>query len=191
MFGEGSVERNVRGVLFRDYIRMIRSEKSVDWSKELDPDDYAYVVWQIEPNGWYPMAAFERMGNAILRHVALNDVLAVRMWGRASVGALCASAPGLVALGDPIETLMRMRVLRATFFDFEALTIPTLVEDHADIVIKYHMGPVAEEAASFQTMGVFERLLELASAKNVQASFKERSWAGDARTLLQIRWENQ
>jgi 3-phosphoglycerate kinase len=191
MEGKGSAERNVRGVLFRDYIRMMRSQKSIDWSKELDPDDFAYVVWQIEPNGWYPMASFERMGNAILRKLASNDVQAVRMWGRGSVAALVANAPGLLASGDPVETLMRMRVLRATFFDFEALSIPTLVEDHAEIVISYHMGKIAEEAASFQTMGVFEQLLELASAKNVHASFAEQSWTGDPRTLLELSWTNR
>ncbi len=184
----GPLPRNVRGTLFRDYIRMVRSVKGVDWSKELDPLEFSYVGCRIDPMGWYPMDVFERMGNVILRVVAQNDVLAVRMWGRSSVGALCAASPELVAPGDPIETLMRMRVLRSTFFDFEALTIPTLLDDEAEIVISYGMGPVAEEAASFQTMGVFERLLELASAKNVRAAFAERAWAGDARTLLQLRW---
>ncbi len=181
--------RRVRGILFRDYIKMIRSMKHVDWAKELTPEDFAYALGKVNVNDWYPMDTFERMGDAILRSVD-NDLLAVRMWGRASVGALCANHPDLVAHGDPIETLLRMRVLRSTFFDFEALTIPTLVDDQADIVIHYQMGPVAEEAASLQTMGVFERLLELASAKDVEASFSERSWAGDPRTLLELKWRN-
>jgi hypothetical protein len=180
----------VRGVLFRDYIRMIRSAKWVDWSKELVPDDHAFLTEKIDPERWYPMDAFERMGNAILRSVAGSDLLAVRMFGRNSVGDLCATSPDLVAPGDPSETLMRMRVLRGTFFNFEALSIPTLLDDQAEIVIAYHMGKTAEEAASFQTMGVFERLLELASARDVQAEFLSRAWAGDARTLLELRWRS-
>jgi hypothetical protein len=192
LFGtERYVARNVRGTLFRDYIRMIRTVKDVDWAKELSPDDLVYVLSRVEADRWYPMEVFERMGNAILRVVAQNDTLAVRMWGRSSVGALCATTPELVAPGDPIETLMRMRVLRATFFDFEALTIPTLLDDEAEITIAYGMGLIAEEAACFQTMGVFERLLELASAKDVRASFTERAWAGDARTVLALGWTNR
>jgi hypothetical protein len=183
------VTRNVRGVLFLDYVRMIRGQKDIDWSAVLEPDDHVYVLTRVEPDAWYPMPVFERLGNAICRCIAQNQMDAVRMWGHLSVEPLVAKTPELVVRRDPIETLMRMRVLRSTFFDFEALEIPTLVADHAGIVISYQMGPAAEEAASFQTMGFFTRLLELASATNVQASFKERSWAGDARTLLEMQWK--
>jgi hypothetical protein len=179
----------VKGILFLDYVRMIRGQKSVDWARELEPEDFAHVVSRVDPAAWYPMSVFERLGVAILRNVAHGEMLPAHMWGRLSVDALVAKSPGLVCAGDPIETLMRMRVLRSTFFDFEALSIPTLVEDHAGIVISYHMGPVAEEAASHQTMGFFERLLELASATHVEAAFRERSWTGDARTLLEMRWD--
>jgi hypothetical protein len=93
-----------------------------------------------------------------------------------SVDPLLASSPKLLSRRDPVETLMRFRVLRATFFDFEALTVPTLVDDHAEVVIAYGMGVMAEEAASYQTMGFFERLLELASATHIEARFKSRDW---------------
>jgi hypothetical protein len=167
---------------------MIRGHKNVDWSKSLSPEDLAYVGKKIEPNDWYPMETFERLGNAILAGVAASDMQAVRMWGRFSVDALRAAQPQLVSPGNPVETLMRFRVLRATYFDFDALTVLTLVDDHAEIAIAYGMGATAEEAASFQTMGFFERLLEVAGASNVYAKFRTRSWAGDDRTVLEISW---
>ena len=136
------------------------------------------------------MATFERMGNAILRLVANGNLDLVRMWGRFQVDQLRILYPNLVADGDPVETLTRFRVLRATFFDFEALEVPMLVDHEAQIIIRYRMGNMAEEAASFQTMGFFERLLEVAGAKNIVAAFTQRSWAGDARTLLEIKWES-
>lgn len=105
-----------------------------------------------------------------------------------SVDQLAAATPSLVAEGDPVDTMMRFRVQRATYFDFEALEIPTLTVDHAHVVIHYFMGPTAEEAASFQTMGFFERLLERAGATAISARFLERSWAGDPRTLLSLAW---
>lgn len=180
--------RNVKGILFADYVRMIRSHKGVDWALQLPREDLFYLRTPIEPLEWYPMETFERLGDAILREVAANDLEAVRMWGRMTVDQLLVATPSLLAPGDPIETLMRFKVQRATYFDFQALEVPTLVEDHAHVVIHYFMGAIAEEAASFQTMGFFERLLEKAGASSISARLRERAWAGDARTLLELAW---
>jgi hypothetical protein len=179
---------NVKGILFADYVRMIRSNKRSDWSEWLLPEDLTYLRQTIEANAWYPMASFERLGNAILAVIARNDLEAVRMWGRYSVDALVRSQPMLLAPGDAVETLNRFRVLRATFFDFEALTIPLLHDGEAQVVVEYHMGRIAEEAASMQTLGFFERLLELAGAQGVEGRFRSRSWTGDERTLIDLTW---
>jgi len=168
---------------------MIRSHKQYDWQTHLEPEDLPYLSSRIEPAGWYPMATFERFGNAILTNVAGDDLQAVRMWGRFSVDELSAAQPALVAPGDPVETLQRFRVLRATFFDFPALEITMLLDGEVEIAISYHMGPKAEEAASLQTMGFFERQLEVAGATNVTARLTQRSWAGDPRTLLHVSWD--
>lgn len=185
----GVLGRNVKGVLFADYVRMIRGQKTIDWKRHLKVDDLEFLALRIEPDAWYPMESFERMGNAILTEIAKGDVEAVRMWGRVLVDQLRATTKGLVCDGDPLETLMRFRVLRATFFDFDALVVRTASADHASIVIHYYMGAMAEEAACFQTMGFFERLLAVAGGQGIDARFKERSWAGDAQTLLELHWE--
>ncbi len=180
--------RHVRGVLFLDYVRMLRAQKAVDWTQHLPPEDVAYLSTRIEPDAWYPMATFERLGNEILRHVARGELFPVQLWGRYSAAQLRAAHPGLLAPDDPLETINRFRVLRATFFDFTALEVPMLHDDEALVVIRYHMGMPAEEAAAHQTMGFFEGLLELAGARDVRAQFAERSWAGEPRTLLELRW---
>ena len=66
--------RHGRGVLFVDYVRMLRSQKAVDWSQHLAPEDLAYLRTQIDPASWYPMATFERMGNGIMRHIAHGNL---------------------------------------------------------------------------------------------------------------------
>ena len=63
-------------------------------------------------------------------------------------------------------------------------------EDEATVIIRYYMGRRAEEAACFQTMGFFERLLELAGASDVQSQFSQRSWAGDPDTVLKLHWQS-
>lgn len=181
--------RHVRGVLFLDYVRMLRSQKSVDWSRHLPPEDLAYLSMTIEPDAWYPMAAFERLGDVILQHVARGELFPVQLWGRYSAAQLRAAHPSLLEPNNPIETVSRFRVLRATFFDFTALEVPMLHDDEAHVVIRYHMGMPAEEAAAHQTLGFFEGLLELAGARHIEGRFTERSWSGDPRTLLELRWQ--
>jgi hypothetical protein len=183
-------KRQVKGVLFSDYVRMIRGNKHVDWSALLFDDDLAYVRAKVDLNGWYPMEVFEHLGNAILKQVAGGNLDAVRMWGRFSVDQLVAAQPQLVSEGDPVETMRRFHVLRSTYFDFEALEVVSASPGEAQVIVRYHMGRTAEEAASFQTLGFFERLLEVAGSVEVFARFLERSWAGDARTLLDLTWRD-
>ncbi|MDB4946692.1 MAG: hypothetical protein JWP97_6226 [Labilithrix sp.] len=181
--------RNVKGILFADYVRMMRSRKDMDWSIHVPREDMYYLRAKVEPLDWYPMETFERFGNAILAEIGGGSLEAVRMWGRLSVDALSAASPSLVAPGDPVDTMMRFRVQRATYFDFEAIEIPALAPGRAEIIIHYHMGARAEEAASYQTMGFFERLVEVAGATSVHAQLTECSWTTSNRTVLVIDWE--
>ena len=130
----------------------------------------------------------EEVAHALKDAVTRGELFPVQLWGRYSAAQLRAANPTLLAPNNPIETISRFRVLRATFFDFTALEVSMLHDDEALIVIHYHMGMPAEEAAAFQTMGFFEGLLELAGAREVRGRFVERSWAGDPRTLLELRW---
>jgi hypothetical protein len=180
--------RRVKGTLFVDYVRMLRAKKDVDWSARLLPQDIGYLVQRIDPDAWYPMETFERMGVAILAEVAGGSLELVRAFGRASIDWLCQQHANLVAPDDPIETLMRFQVLRRTFFDYAALEISSLSDGEATLHIVYGMGPVAEEAACWQTLGFFERLLEVGGAKDVKAWFSSRAWAGEVLTSVQLRW---
>jgi hypothetical protein len=181
--------RQVRGVLFLDYVRMLRTFKARA-PEFLATDDMVYLQIHIDPDTWYPMSTFERLGGAILALVARGEMFPVQLWGRYSAGQLHKTYPMLLEANEPVETLNRFRVLRDTFFDFPALNVLMLHDDEAQIVISYHMGATAEEAAATQTMGFFEGLLELAGAKNIRAEFRERSWAGAPRTLLALSWQS-
>lgn len=167
---------------------MIRRRKDVEWSRFLGPDDLEYLRRQIDADGWYPMAVFERLGNAILAGIDSASLDAVRMWGRLSVTPVATAQPALIAQGDPMESLMRLKVLRASMFDFPAFDIPMLSNGHAHVVINYRMGASAEEAACFQTMGFCEGVVSLAGGSQIEAGFRERSWRGDVRTLIDLQW---
>ena len=180
--------RRVRGLLFLDYVRMLRASKSADFRAKLTPEDLAYLSSTIDPDDWYPMATFERFGNAILASVANHELFPVQLWGRYSATQLLRANPMLVAPNDALETLNRFRVMRETFFNFPALEVLMLHSEQAQIAIHYYMGMPAEEAAAYQTMGFFEALLPLAGATEVNARFRSRSWAGDPQTVLVLDW---
>ena len=178
----------MKGTLFVDYVRMLRGRKDTDWSRYLSPQDMVHLSERVVPSAWYPMETFERMGLAILDAIAQGDVETVRVFGRVSIDWLCKEYPTLLARDDPRDTVMRFQVLRQSFFDYGALEISSVSDGEAAIAVGYGMGNRAEEAASWQTIGFFERLLEVAGAKDVQAWFSKRAWAGDATTMIQLRW---
>jgi hypothetical protein len=182
------LNRRVKGTLFVDYVRMLRSHKSADWSKHLLPEDMSFLVRRIEGDAWYPMDSFERMGLAILAEIAHGELETVRSFGRVSIDWLCQLHPTLLARGDARDTLMRFQVLRRGFFDYPALEMTSVSDGEASVRVSYGMGAQAEEAATWQTLGFFERLLEVAGARDVKAWLSSRTWAGDKATLIQLRW---
>ncbi len=178
----------VKGTLFVDYVRMLRAKKGVDWARYLTPSDLEYLDQRIISDDWYPMTTFERMGLAILAEVAEGDLRLVKEWGRMSIDWLCAVHPNLVSPGDARESLMRFQVLRQSFFDYPALVMREITDGEAKLVIGYGMSHRAEEAASWQTLGFFERLLEVSGAKDVKIAFTSASWDGAPSTILEMQW---
>ena len=183
------MSRNVKGSLFVDYVRMLRAHKDVDWARHLQPQDLEYLRSQIDPGAWYPMETFERFGLAILEQMAGGDLFVVRAWGRLQAETLAKSHVDLLVRNDPRESLMRFQVMRKSFFDFDAVTIPELSDTSARAHVDYGMRPRAEQAAANQTLGFFGRLVELAGAGSVKAYFEQRAWEGDAKTVLALEWE--
>ena len=180
--------RQVRGVLFLDYVKMVRSFKGAPISTYLGDAETPYLTAKIDPDAWYPMAVFEKLGVAILATVARGELFPVQLWGRYSAQQLHKAYPALLEAGQPVETLRRFHVLRQTFFDFEAIKVPSIHDGEAQIAINYYMGETAEEAASYQALGFFEGLLEIAGAKDIRGDFRTKAWRGDTATLLSLRW---
>jgi len=183
------VVQHVKGAFFADYVRMLRSRSAVDHSAFLEPEDKGYLSEQIDPMEWYPMRTFERMGLAILEILAEGDLSRVRLFGRQSVRWVADAYPGLVVDNDPRETLMRVQVLRRTFFDFPAVEMPSISDGEARLEINFKLGRLAEKAAVHQTMGFFEGLLDRAGGQNVHAVLQHEAWEGSPATVILLAWE--
>lgn len=182
------MNRLVRGILFVDYVRMMRGQKHVDWSTYLQPEDYVLLSQRIDPQGWYPMETFERMGIGIVRELARGQLAAVRLWGSIQFDVVHAVQPTILAPGDPRESMMRFNTLRRALFDYDALEVTEVLDDAATVAVQYGMSPEAEEAACHQTLGFFERLVEAAGGRDVKARFSAMSWHDGPRTTIDLHW---
>lgn len=209
----GEQSRMVRGALFLDYVRIVKSARAMH-SARLAASDRELVAERVVAERWYPMAAFERLGlvildsflgtvfteessrsesaeSAAIRARAILTVSGepIRMFGRQQIPRIAAQFPELVVARSPRETLMRFRVLLSSFFDFPALDVLSLNDTSADITIDYGMCPAAERAASWQTLGFFEALLAMAGAPHHHCELVQRSWEVPGRaTKLRLAW---
>lgn len=183
--------RRVRGILFVDYVRMIRGHKAIDWSKYLQDEDSALLVREIDPEGWYPMETFERFGLGIVREVAGGQLPAVQMWGRFQVEFVRAGNPMLIAEDDPRGTFMRFRSLQRSFFDYDAVEVDEVLDNEAIVSVCYGMKMEAERAACHQTLGFCARMVELAGGEDVVAEITAQGWEGAPRTIIAVRWRDR
>ena len=159
-----STTRRVKGTLFVDYVRMLRRRSDVDWSRiSSRSTSGTSSSGSTEPGTpWEPSSAWAspssprspqgnldsvRMLRARLDRLAVQDVRQPRRAGRPArhADALPGAAPELLRLPGARDR-----------FDLGRRGV-----DRREL----RMGPRAEEAASWQTLGFFERLLEVAGAR--------------------------
>lgn len=172
--------RNVRGILFVDYVRMIKRQLA-DWRRYVDPADLPFFETRIEPDQWYPMASFERLGLLILRDIVGTETDSVRLWGRTQVEAILQFLPDLKTEGDPADAIKRFCDFLHGLFDFKAVALEHLEPTATTIRIAYGMGPVAESAACWQTVGFFEALVTASGGGAVRCRMV-------APELFELRW---
>jgi hypothetical protein len=139
---------------------------------------------------WYPFDTFERLGIGIVKEYADENMQTVRVWGRTQVHDLIKTHKDLICEGDAAETLMRYHVLRKSFFTFSAVDLVSINADYAKLRISYNMSRLAEEAATYQTLGFFEGLLTLSGATDIRFQFTSSLWKGDAYTVLELEWKS-
>lgn len=167
---------------------MMRASKQVAWQDHLPPQDVHWLSQRIGLDSWYPMETYERMGLAILDQIAGGNFDTVRMWGRGTIDGLRDAEPELFSGGDPRETFMRFQVLRQALFNFGAAEVVSIRDGRAVLEVRYGMSARAEEAATWQTVGFLERLMEVSGARAVKVEILSRSWAGDVSTRLAVIW---
>ncbi len=185
------MSRRVKGTLFVDYIRMIKSRKDVDWGKYLTEEDMEYLEKdkRILPSSWYPFDTFERMGIGVFTEIGGGDMDMVRLWGQVSTELLTGVYKNLVEPGNPVRSAEKFDIIRASFFDFPGVELSIVGEEkRLTLAVFFSDNMDAAEAQAYQALGGIERLLEMAGAKDIKYNFVARIWEGDPRTLIEVSW---
>ncbi|MBK7857292.1 MAG: response regulator [Archangiaceae bacterium] len=178
---------HVRGLLFVDYVRMLRRHR-VDPSR-LHADDVRYLTTErIEPAAWYPMVAFERFGLLILREIVGTETDAIRLWGRSRLEPIVAGWPDLLVEGDVQASIRRFHGFFHDAFDYPTVELPVVEPDRAMLEVHYGMSPAAEEAAAWQTAGFFETIVTASGGRAVNSRLQPHRWAEPGPATFELRW---
>ena len=179
----------VKGILFLDYVRMLKAHKASSGAAFLDPTDLALPATddRRRPPGirWRRSSGWATRSCASSRAATL---VSVQLWGRFSASQLHAANPMLLAAGRsgrdaqsvsrPARDVLRLRRARGA-------AAPRRRGADRRSATTWACSP--KKPPRYQTMGFFEGLLELAGAQGDRPrGFAQRSWDGDSRTRLDL-----
>ena len=75
-------EKKVKGTMLIDFVRMVRSNKNLDWNKYMQPEDWDFINSKILPSNWYPFDFYARLGWASFNLVGNGDLELARLNGQ-------------------------------------------------------------------------------------------------------------
>jgi hypothetical protein len=185
----GKMSGRVKGTLFVDYVRMIKSRRDIDWGKYLNDEDMNFLDQPLLPSSWYPYDTFERFGLAIFHEIAGGKMEMVRLWGKMSTDLLLKIYKKMLEAGDPARSARNLSVALKVLFDFPGMELETQSPTSLLLKVRFSQNAVAAEAQAYQALGYTERLLDLAGAEQIQHTFVKRIWRGDPETLIKMNWE--
>ena len=179
-----------------EFARLIRDNKDRDWKKYLDEEDSKIIFGAVMPNAWYPIEVYEHAGKAIFKEIAQGDLKNARMWGRFVIEDLGNRFyHNLVRLNDPEGGLERCRTFIQQWFqfddpNFQAIEVKKIGLKQVKITVRYYHPYDYFEAYAHQSLGTFERIVELNGGKEVKAEITEQNFKSHNPTVtITVSWK--
>ncbi len=180
----------VKGTIIMDYVRLIRSNKGLNWDKWLEPEDWEVINSEVLASKWYPYALFRRLGWASYQEVAGGDPERVKSFGRFNMQNMLQLYHNLRVPGDPVASVNKMARIWRNFFQGEGTE--SRITGSGDNWVTYQMKAPDKEAEpekivafAYQLCG---QLLELVSAANGRNP-KEKVVSEGHSQYITIEWE--
>jgi hypothetical protein len=203
-------EDKVKGVMLIDLVRIVRANKELPWDEYLTKDEMDLIQGKIMPSTWYPFEVFEHIGYAVFMLEGGQDVKNSWNFGRFTIEDTFQKVYSNVLFKekDPLSVIKRFVTLRKQFFryedpGFESMNMESLGDNKVRIIIRTSFASkprkVAEDIKSYsgklsasfanQLAGSFQRLLEIAGARDIKVEVIKIQSDPDSATELEIAWQ--
>ena len=186
----------VKGSLLAGVVRLIRANKDKDWRKYFTEKDMEIIESQILPSSWYPLDTYERAEIAVFKEIAQGKLDVARAWGRFLIEDIIKNVyQTLVDEKDPKISLERFVMFRKQLFrfndpNFQAIEFKSKAPGQVHVTLRAHHPLPEFEAYCHQAMGSFERLVEMAGAREAKAIIMEYDWKSQIPwATIEISWK--
>jgi uncharacterized protein (TIGR02265 family) len=180
----------VKGTMFVDQVKMIRANKTLDWSKYLDSADWEIINKRILPSEWYPLDIYVKCAMAVFHVLGQENLDLVRFRGRMRGKELFETVyKALVIPNDPMASLSRFVVAYSQLFNFSSLKLEPAGKNHAKLHHDNKYTMHVNKPYCFQLMGHLDVLVEIAGGKNIKIKLTATQWEGAPQTIFDITWE--
>ena len=181
-------DKLIKGTLFSEYVRMIKSSRDLPWDQYLTDEDFKLIEDRILASGWYPLDAYKRMGLAVFKLIAKSNVDAAWNWGRASMEGITKIYKNLLAVDTPGDAARRFCIIQRNVLNFEFLEVENVEPGTVKIHFLVKFGDEADHAYAYHFGGMLERLLELTSDSPEHLIILDKAWEGAEHTVFEMKW---
>lgn len=116
-------DKMVKGTIFSEYIRMIKMAPDLEWSRYLTEEDLALANEVILASSWYPLETYKRLGVAVFKLMAKQDLKAAWLWGRASLDEQIRTYKNIVQPNDPLGSIRKFSGYLGRFANFDLMDV--------------------------------------------------------------------
>lgn len=184
-------ERTVKGSVAMDMVKIVRALKDLPWDQYLKPEDFEIIDSMILPTGWYPVEFYQRVGTAVYKLVAKENVETVKSFGAMAMQELIEGPyRKFLTKGDPHQALDKFLELRKTMFNFGKMEARKTGDKKARITLS-ELGDYQEGMEIFQTLiGVhFEKLVETNGGTDVAMENSNEFKEGQSTFIFDLEWK--
>jgi hypothetical protein len=175
----------VKGTLLMETVRMMRANKDRNFNQYLQEKDLEVISKRILPSNWYPLDTYERATFAIFKEVAGGKLDVAQAWGKfVGEDLIKRFYSNLTRETDMMIVLEKFKLIRLQWFKFEnpglnPIEVKAIDKNSAQIILRTDH-PTPFEPYTHQTLGTFQRLIELCGKQEVKGTIGAHKWDGNA-----------
>ena len=181
------IVEKVKGILLIPWVKVIRADKKGTFEKWLTDEDRQILSRTVLASSWYPLSTYQNIFTAVSVVVAKDSEEVLFKWGYdASVELLTGAYKNIIVKGSPTKSLKKYLIIRELFSNTGKIEVEVKGEKSAILSLGGY--PSDFKYLYWLIRGWCTRLLEYASAKQVQSKFLNRSWEGAPNVTIEYTW---